>query len=230
MSLAMEITYEIDGLQFTNFTEDDITQQETIADDLCLRHLPHYEINLPHLRSQFSPASEIDEALLDQCINLIESNIGDLYARHKGANWKEEKLEEMSEPGLIVLWFTDPAADDDDDLAGFISFKLCLDDDDIFVLYLFEIHLAARYQGRKLGQMLIDQFHQFVEVGLQRSENALYRMVRGTSLTVFSDNTRALSWYKSMGYGLIDSSPRDRTLRSGKIVKPEYYLMRRDLE
>ena len=62
------------------------------------------------------------------------------------------------------------------------------------------------------------------------SKNKLYRTVKGTALTVFSDNERAFKWYSNLGYKLTEGSPVDEKLRSGKVVKPEYYLMRRDLQ
>ena len=127
----------------------------------------------------------MDENQIDKFIQLIDDNLGDLYVESEQYNWKNNKKEEMLEPGLVYIWFTETTRRRRRRRTSrFLSFKLCEDVDDVFVLYLFEIHLTQKYQGQKLGQLLIDQFHEFAK-SLQNSSHELYLMLQGTALTVF---------------------------------------------
>ncbi|EMG48277.1 hypothetical protein G210_1162 [Candida maltosa Xu316] len=196
---------------------------EAVAEDLNFNYVNKL-FKLPDYKTHSEPAHNLEDDQLQNFIDVIDDNIGDLYVKNRGPDWKDDKEEEMTEPGLIFVWFTD----DNDELVGYLSFKICIDDDDIFVVYLFEIHLTENFQGKKIGQQLIDQFHEFAKL-LHNSSHNLYKNVTATALTVFSENERALNWYKKLNYELTGGSPVDRKLRNGKIVKPEYYLMRRSL-
>ncbi|CAX42006.1 histone-specific N-acetyltransferase, putative [Candida dubliniensis CD36] len=224
----MRVRFELNGQKYNKFSEDDPFLMEEIAEDLVLNHLTTNTFSLPNYRTHIETTHNIQENQLHDFIQLIDDNLGDLYVKSQEQNWKDNKQEEMSEPGLIYVWFTETTTDDDDELVGFVSFKLCEDDDGIFVLYLFEIHLTEKYQGQKLGQLLIDQFHEFAK-SLQNSSNKLYSMLEGTALTVFTKNTKALNWYKKMNYELTERSPMDKKLRNGTVIKPVLYLMRRKL-
>lgn len=220
----MTLNFEIDGEEYHEFNEEDPFLMEAIAEDLQLNF-----INGAFKVGKFTTHSEVAHNLSDEqlqeFIDTIDDNIGDLYVKYRGNEWKDDKEDEMTEPGLVMVWFKDDA----EELVGYLSFKLCVDDDVVFVLYLFEIHLVKEYQGKKYGRQIIDQFHDFAQL-LMNSKNELYRTVQGTALTVFSDNERAFKWYSNLGYKLTEGSPVDKKLRSGKVVKPEYYLMRRELQ
>ncbi|CAI5759442.1 unnamed protein product [Candida verbasci] len=212
----MKITYEIDGIKCNEYDEEDPILSKNIAEDL-INHVKNF--NLPDIETKLEVSHLIEDDQIEKFINLIDENIGNLYELHKGEDWKEEKEVELTEPGLIFAWF-----EQENDLVGYLCFKLCFDDDENLVLYLYEIHVSKTYQGNGLGKLLICQFHELVK-NLKNSDNTLYQQIYGSSLTVFSDNLRALNWYKSLDYKLITNSPVDKTLRNGKIIKPQYYLM-----
>ncbi|GMG26506.1 unnamed protein product [Ambrosiozyma monospora] len=52
-----------------------------------------------------------------------------------------------------------------------------------------------------------------------------YGKVEGCSLTVFTKNERALKFYQGLGYIKADHSPRDKKLRNGRVVQPDYYIL-----
>lgn len=47
-------------------------------------------------------------------------------------------------------------------------------------------------------------------------------------LTCFISNTNGLRFYEKMGFTTDDFSPRDRVLRGGKIVRPDYVILSRE--
>lgn len=46
-------------------------------------------------------------------------------------------------------------------------------------------------------------------------------------LTCFASNARARAFYEGLGFGLDESSPRERRLRGGKVVVPDYVILSR---
>lgn len=222
----MTAKFEIDGEEYDEFNEEDPFLMEAIAEDLQFNFIEG-AFSVGNFTTYSEVAHNLSDSQMQDFIDLIDDNIGDLYVKYRGNGWMDDKEEEMTEPGLVIVWFKDK--DNDDELVGYLSFKLCVDDDDVFVLYLFEIHLAEQYQGKKYGQHIINQFHDFAKL-LRNSDNNVYKTVKGTGLTVFSDNERAIKWYTNLGYKLTEGSPVDKKLRGGKVIKPEYYLMRRSIE
>ena len=101
-------------------------------------------------------------------------------------------------------------------LAGFVSFMATYEDGRE-VLYIYEVHLAAAYQGKGLGRVLV----QTVEgVGARIG-------VEKCMLTVFRRNQRAWSWYvgEGMGYAVDESSPGPVRLRGGRNRKRDYVIL-----
>ncbi|EGW30800.1 uncharacterized protein SPAPADRAFT_56765 [Spathaspora passalidarum NRRL Y-27907] len=218
----MSFSFELDGEKFSEFNEEDFDLMETIAEDLCLNRVTPIDLD-EEFEFHCEPSHNIAEEEIFRFIDVIDDNIGHLYLRCKGADWKDDKEDELTEPGLIYIWFTR-----EEELVGFDCFKLCLDDDNKMVLYLYEIHLTEEYQCQHFGGKLIAEFHNLAKK-LKDSNHDLYKHLEGTGLTVFTDNLSALNWYENLGYKLTEASPQDKTLRNGKNVKPDYYLMRRPL-
>lgn len=52
--------------------------------------------------------------------------------------------------------------------------------------------------------------------------------VRAVMLTCFVANARAGRFYRDLGFRLDDSSPRARRLRSGRLLVPDYEILRRE--
>jgi RimJ/RimL family protein N-acetyltransferase len=48
-----------------------------------------------------------------------------------------------------------------------------------------------------------------------------------TMLTCFVSNERGTQFYKKLGFEVDESSPRDRKLRGGKVVKADYMILAR---
>lgn len=169
-----------------------------------------------------APIHKLPKERLVQFLDLVETNLKTLYVKYNGLNWKLEKLEEMKEAGLVYLWYTDSKGE----LLGFISFMLT-HSDQYKVLYLYEIHVSPEYHSMKIGTQLIDKLHELshhLNAISFKQQKYLHFRNEGTSLTVFSENVKALQWYHRLGYQLTIDSPTDKTLRN-KIVKPDYYLL-----
>lgn len=47
-------------------------------------------------------------------------------------------------------------------------------------------------------------------------------------LTCFTSNLNGLKFYEKIGFTKDDFSPRDRTLRGGKVVRPDYVILSRE--
>lgn len=47
-------------------------------------------------------------------------------------------------------------------------------------------------------------------------------------LTCFISNLNGLKFYEKIGFMKDDFSPRDRTLRGGKVVRPDYVILSRE--
>lgn len=173
--------------------------------------------------------ADIEEPMLDKLVEVIDKCMGKLYVKHKGRNWKEEKLDELTEPGLVFVWYTC-----EEDICGFIAFKLV---NELYgkTLYLYEIQILPEYQGKRFGSDLMTHFHRMAVIvnaatsNLNISSRALLS-TRATSLTVFSDNVKALAWYTRIGYYPSPDCSTDRKLRGGKVVKPSFYLLTRPLD
>lgn len=218
----MEVSFEINGKAFNEYSEQDDKLNETIAADVILNFMQG-AFELPRCDATILQSKSLPKSLLKTAVDIIDETIGELYAEHNGSNWKREKIKELSEPGLTYVFLTHLKSSK---TVAFICFKLCLDTENELVLYLYEIHVTRGFQGQGIGQYLINQFHNLF-TDLVHSSNRLYNQLSGTALTVFSDNRRALSWYETMGYQLTEDSPVDKVLRSGKVIKPDYYLLKR---
>lgn len=173
--------------------------------------------------------ADIEEPMFDHLLEIIDKCMGKLYVKHKGANWKEEKLDEWAEPGLVFVWYKCEEV-----ICGFIAFKLVLE---LYgkTLYLYEIQILPEYQGKRLGSELMTNFHRIaVMVNAATSDTNIpvhaLLSTKATSLTVFSDNAKALAWYTRIGYYPSPDCDTDRKLRGGKVVKPSFYLLTRPLD
>lgn len=179
---------------------------------------------------------------LNECLNILDINLGEVYKSLNGSNWKDQKLIEMKEKELnyILLYKREKAKkeekegeanDNSKKIVGFMSMRIL--QETVQVIYLYEIQITPEYRGKGLGTHLLDNFHSLV-TDLNKNEKfksifSRYKEanVRGTQLTVFSSNTGADKLYRSLGYLPTGDSPRDRKLRSGAVLKPDYYLLER---
>ncbi|ODV81735.1 uncharacterized protein CANTADRAFT_45487 [Suhomyces tanzawaensis NRRL Y-17324] len=174
---------------------------------------------LEEAKLNWAPVEQLRTVDIALFLGLLRLNLNDFYVAHHGPNWMEDKQEEMLEPGLVYVWYTSAKG-----LLGFVLFKVC-ENDDMIVLYLYEIHVNPEVHNQSIGTHLLTSFHALIPI-LHQCEHPHLQDIEGTGLTVFSDNVRAFEWYIRMGYQYTLDSPRDRKLRSGKIVKPDYYLLK----
>lgn len=209
------------------YDEDDEYQAEMVAESLVpmLKTVfPKKLLGKLSLRS-ITPVHLMDESQVEDYLSLVDENLGSFYIAKNGEDWKEEKLEEMMESGVIYIAYGDTSSN----LAGFLSLKL-VNEFSSKSLYLYEIHISPKYQKSGLGSKLITGFHdasKLIKLSVNNPDikySGFFDLSR-TSLTVFSNN-RALEWYLKLGYFINEDSPRNKTLRN-KVVKPSYYMLSR---
>jgi len=158
--------------------------------------------------------------LLQQCLDLFQANMGDLYRNSRWGLNLDEKREEFrhKKARFLLVRATrnnsipekQPASaeeDEEDDrenhssLAAFVHFRFCYDDDDqpeAAVLYVYEIQVAPAHRRRGLGRRLMA-----VVESVARAVDLPCVM-----LTVFQKNEAALQFYqKKLGYQIDPSSP-----------------------
>ncbi|CAK7895120.1 hypothetical protein CAAN1_05S01728 [[Candida] anglica] len=211
---------------FESFDDTNPDCMDKVAELLSIRSIDlFHDITTPSrvLKVHVRPVHKIRSKVLNGCLNLVDQNLREHYIRNNGKDWKIDKKEEMSENGLVYVYYKDQETGA---LAAFMSYMLTYNDPeskDEKVLYLYEIHVSREYQSSKIGTTLIDNYHKLSQ-DLNNSNDILES--DATSLTVFSDNLKALNWYKKMGYKYTKDSPRDKVLRK-KVVKPPYYLLTR---
>ena len=187
----------------------------------------------------FATASSIAESDLNGCFNLVKETSAAAYtASSKG--WSDaDKQKEMKEADMKYLMLRriskegrEPAghtaepqslhSDSDGQIAAFLSFMLT-PEDDIEVVYCYEIHLKSDFQGSGLGKLLME---------IMENIGALVN-VSMAMLTVFTSNQAAINFYKRCGYEWCDEEPTPppKRLRSGVKNKPRpsYIIMAKDL-
>lgn len=166
-----------------------------------------------------------------ECLNLLDVNLGPTYTKVNGKSWKRNKRKEMKEEGLVYILFYKET-----ELVGFMSFKL-LNEDELRVIYLYEIQLAETLRGKRIGTYLIDKLCEVVEsinnsrvledIWYDEDEDDI--VLTGIGLTVFSSNEGAKKLYDRLGFTLHSDSPKDCLLGNGKTIKPPYYMLEKIL-
>lgn len=174
------------------------------------------------------------KAILDQCLELIESTSADDY-RNSELKWSHaKKKKEMYLPDMryMILLHSDPTHNDDDDpntqrprpprpspiVAGFVSFMVTYEDGHE-VIYCYELHLSPPYRGNGLGKKLMA-----IVEGVGRRVG-----VEKAMLTVFRANERAIGMYMGIGYGVDEFSPGPRRLRNGSVKEAGYVILSKAL-
>ncbi|KJZ71548.1 hypothetical protein HIM_09086 [Hirsutella minnesotensis 3608] len=102
-------------------------------------------------------------------------------------------------------------------VAGFTSMMATFEDGEP-VVYCYEIHLEPELQGTGLGALLM---------GLVARAGEGVATVRKTMLTCFVRNERGRRFYERLGYAVDEASPRERKLRGGRVVVPDYVILSR---
>lgn len=216
-----------------DFDEDDYECMENVASSIKTLVPRVFHSGDEKFTLECKTVAELDPAELQLFVSTIDECMGAMYVKHKGKNWQDEKYEELTEEGLVFVWLAEKSGDKNE-MCGFLAFKLALE---LYgkTLYLYEIQICPKLQEIGLGRKMMLSFHELARLlnasvgNLEISYNSLLE-TKYTSLTVFSDNTRALNWYHRLGYDFSSDSPRDRELRGGKVKKPSYYLLARPIQ
>jgi len=142
-------------------------------------------------------SSKMPEKRFEDCLNLFERNMGEMY---KSSSWglnMEKKSAEMTNDKarfLLVL-------DDKEKLAGFVHFRFEYDDEETpscAVMYLYEIQIESMYRRCGLGKRLMAMAE-----CIARNQSMTKIL-----LTVFKENHQAMAFYtKALRYEVDESSP-----------------------
>ncbi|KAG5982715.1 hypothetical protein E4U43_006399, partial [Claviceps pusilla] len=157
-------------------------------------------------------AEALQDAHARACFDLVYETSGEDYRRSSVGWHPRVKKKEMRSPELryiLVLL--------DDQVRGFISMMPTYENDEP-VLYCYEIHLKAELKGSGLGKQLMQLL---LEAG-ERIDG-----VDKVMLACFLSNTRAKLFYERLGFEVDAETPRERKLRGGRVVKPDYVVMSR---
>ncbi|KAI5467343.1 acyl-CoA N-acyltransferase [Mariannaea sp. PMI_226] len=171
----------------------------------------------PHTKAVYSLGLSIPGQLrdeeLDTCFNLVDETSGADY-RSSSIGWHVAvKKKEMRSPDLRYILVKDA----DSSIRGFASMMPTFENHEP-VVYCYEIHLKPELQGTGLGTKLMGHL---VDV----AENI--PTVEKVMLTCFVSNTSGLKFYEKLGFTKDDYSPRERKLRGGKTVIPDFVILSR---
>lgn len=167
------------------------------------------------VRLELRRTRQLSESDFERCFALIEETSAAAY-KNSSRGWRpKDKREEMRDENM---WYWIVRQEDGPPFAGFASFMITVEDG-APVVYLYEIHLSASLRGAGIG----DQLMEAVEA-LGRNAGMAKSM-----LTVFTSNEGAERFYRRRGYETDEFSPQSRTLRGGKVKRPDYVILSKAL-
>ncbi|KAM0455236.1 hypothetical protein ACHAO4_004112 [Trichoderma viride] len=148
------------------------------------------------------------------CFDIIEFTSGEDY-KNASTGWHPAmKKKEMKSPDLRYIL----VKDENGTVKGFTSLMPTFENHEP-VLYCYEVHLLPELQGSGLGKHLMNFL-------ITIAENI--PSTKKVMLTCFISNANGLRFYEKTGFTEDDFSPRDRVLRGGKIVRPDYVILSRE--
>lgn len=152
------------------------------------------------------------------------------YKRSK-SGWKSNaKRKEMRLLDLKYL-----LVKNGDQIEGFCSF-MPTTEDEYFVIYCYEIHLAPSLQGQVIESALEDSRLTSNSTGLGKMlMNFLDTVgrkipnVEKVMLTCFLSNAKALQFYQKLGYETDEYSPPPKLLRNGTKIEADYVILSKEV-
>ncbi|CRK18263.1 hypothetical protein BN1723_015652 [Verticillium longisporum] len=150
---------------------------------------------------------------LQACYDLVEKTSGDDYRASADGWHPKKKMVEMKSAELRYIL----VRDGNNDLRGFTSLMPTWEDGEP-VVYCYEIHLEDELHGTGLAALLM---------GFQEAIAQSIPIVENFMLTCFKSNTKALAFYRKLGFVKDALSPDERRLRGGKVFVPDYLIMSR---
>lgn len=132
--------------------------------------------------------------------SLLKENMEGIYTACSWGWEEKKKFAEMSHINsrFLIVHKTD----DHEAIEAFAMFRFDWDDEDepdFAVLFVYEVQVSKSLRGKGVGRLLMKTV-----VGLQEQ----YQL-RKTALTCFKHNTAALSFYKSIDFGIDSNSPSE---------------------
>lgn len=213
---------------------------ESISEFLDTKIISEQCPSIPILKVDI--VKEIPENTLEECLKLLDLNLGKVYETVNGRKWRISKREEMLEPGLVYVLFR---LKETGKLLGFLSVKI-INEIDFHLLYLYEIQLDPRYRNLRFGSFLMRKLEEIVKSINESGKvkklwyknfkedyddiNDPNLLLTGIGLTVFSVNKGARKLYQRFGYKLHHDSETDKVLRNGKIIEPDYYMLEKQIK
>ncbi|OJD19927.1 hypothetical protein AJ78_00121 [Emergomyces pasteurianus Ep9510] len=186
-------------------------------------------------------SSSIPKTDLESCFLLVKLTSSEMY-KHSTTGWspakKKNEMKLLDMRYLLLVRSTSPNIADDTksepqntpdkkklrhepgrrELGGFLSFMVTYEDE-IEVLYCYEIHLAPELQHRGLGKILLGYYEEIGRnIGLHK-----------VMLTVFKANESAIRFYERLGYKEDEFSPKPMKLRNGHIREYDYMILSKAL-
>ncbi|EZF35546.1 hypothetical protein H101_00927 [Trichophyton interdigitale H6] len=169
---------------------------------------------------QFYTAASIPEPYMNACYDLIHLTSSAAY-KQSASGWsaRKKKLEmKLLDMRYMVLVLDKnnetEGALDMPTVGGFLSFMVT-EEDEMQVLYCYEIHLAPEVQHKGVGKQLLQIFEDIGKnIGLQKG-----------MLTVFKSNASAIRFYERLGFAEDANSPKPAKLRNGKVKEYDYMIM-----
>lgn len=145
----------------------------------------------------FLPSNQITEKRSQECLDLFERNMGEMYRNSSwDLNMKEKSAELRDDKARYLL-----VLDNYEILAGFLHFRFEYDDEEsptCAVLYVYEIQIESTYRGFGVGKRLMEIAERIAR------EQSMTKIL----LTVFKKNDKAMGFYtKGLGYDVDESSP-----------------------
>ncbi|KAF8541679.1 acyl-CoA N-acyltransferase [Trichophaea hybrida] len=189
-------------------------------------------------------SSTLPAGVFSQIFDLVKENMMEMYKRSSMGWSARKKREEMGHPAMRYLVLMDKKRGDegegeagegreegkggeddweDEDgegekVKGFASFMVT-EEEGVEVIYCYELQLSPDSQRKGYGEELMKQLEGFGKnVGLRKA-----------MLTVFTENTGAIRFYRRIGYEVDEISPGPRRLRSGEVREPTYYIFSKQI-
>ena len=191
--------------------EDALSQPEINAFETAIDAFPlnsEYGITL-------NSADDLSPEELATCFKLIELTSSAAY-KSSSRGWSPRlKKAEMEDPALRYMLATD-----EEGIVGFLSYMIT-EEDDIDVVYCYEVHLAETARSKGIGRVLMTCMEAIGRAcGVEKA-----------MLTVFTSNDMARTFYKNIGYVWYDEERiQKKRLRSGMSKSaPSYVILAKDL-
>jgi len=153
------------------------------------------------LRVECKQAAHLSEEQFDETFALLENNMKSMYEASSWGWNEKEKKQEMREDNARYLLVYDPTtttATSSESLVAMCHFRFDVDDD-VEVLYCYEVQLHHSVRRKGLGKFLM----QILELMGVKSK------MKKVVLTVFKHNTNAVHFFtQKMKYTVDDTSPQ----------------------